>query len=169
MLQPLTRRTWAKRGKAPILKAWDRHDRLTAISAVVCEPHRSKKFQLDFQIKPRNANAESLFWFLIDLRRELNNRMIVIWDQLSAHRKSDRVMRELELPWIEFEYLPGYCPGLNPVEHVWSTIKYGRMPNWPAPDIDGLRGRVHQELERHSKDRESLKNHFRWAKLGLAE
>jgi transposase len=168
MLQPLMRRTWAKKGETPILKAWDRHDRLTVISAVVWEPHRSEGFQLYFQIKPRNANAEGLFWFLIDLHRELKNQMVVIWDRLSAHRKTDRVMQELELPWIRCEYLPAYCPELNPFEHVWSTIKYGRMSNWPAPDMDGLLSRVRRELVRHSKDRRGLKNHFRWAKLELA-
>ena len=60
------------------------------------------------------CQRRELIWFLIDLRQELNNRMVVSWDRLIAHRKSDQLMRELELPWIEFEYLPGYSMELNP-------------------------------------------------------
>ncbi len=165
MLQPLARRTWARRGKTPILKAWDRHDRLTVISAVVWEPHRRKDYQMYFQIKKHNAKSDTFFWFLVDLHRELNNHMIVIWDRLGGHRKAARAMRELNLPWIKFEYLPAYCPELNPVERVWSTTKYGRLANWPAPDIDALHDRVQQELHLQSHDRLLLRNHFRWAGL----
>jgi len=34
MLTPIVRRTFAPRGKTPILKCWDRHVRFSAISAV---------------------------------------------------------------------------------------------------------------------------------------
>ena len=33
MLQPLLRRTWAPQGETPLSHAWDRHDRLSVISA----------------------------------------------------------------------------------------------------------------------------------------
>lgn len=166
MLQPLVRRTWAKCGKTPILKAWDRHDRLTVISALVWEPHLRKDYRLYFQVKRRNANADAFFYFLVELHRELNNRLIVIWDRLGAHRKAAKVFHKLEIPWIAFEYLPAYCPELNPVEHVWSTTKYGCLANWPAPDVDTLHDRVETELSLQSKNRAMLSNHFRWARLG---
>lgn len=105
MLQPLVRRTWAKCGKTPILKAWDRHDRLTVITAVVWEPHRRREFSMYFQIKRHNANADTFLWFLVDLLHELNNHMIVIWDRLGGHRKAAKAIVELELPWITFELL----------------------------------------------------------------
>ncbi len=72
MLQPLARRTWAKRGKTPILKAWDRHDRLTVISAVVWEPHRRKDYRMYFQIKKHNAKADTFFWFLEPIRKPVS-------------------------------------------------------------------------------------------------
>lgn len=165
MLQPLVRRTWAKCGKTPILKAWDRHDRLTVITAVVWEPHRRREFGMYFQIRRHNANADTFLWFLVDLHHELNNHMIVIWDRLGGHRRAAKAIVELKLPWITFEYLPAYCPELNPVEHVWSTTKYGRLANWPAPNADSLHDRVQQELDRQSEDQPLLSNHFRWARL----
>jgi hypothetical protein len=40
MLTPTVRRTLAPRGKTPILRSWDRHDRISALSAVTVSPKR---------------------------------------------------------------------------------------------------------------------------------
>lgn len=61
MLQPLVRRTWAKRGHTPLLKAWDRHDRLTAITALVFQSHRKKQLSMYFELHNCNANFETFF------------------------------------------------------------------------------------------------------------
>jgi transposase len=167
MLQPLVRRTWAKCGRTPVLKAWDRHDRLTAITALVYEPHRRRQCSMYFQLQRHNANAASFVWFLIELRKELRNRMVVIWDRLAAHRRTEALFRQLEFPWASFEYLPAYCPQLNPVEHVWSITKYGRLANWPAPDIEQLSDRLTSDFEKQQTEQQLLQSHFKWAKLEL--
>ncbi len=41
MLQPVCRRPWAPRGQTPILRQWDRRDRLSALSALTVAPRRS--------------------------------------------------------------------------------------------------------------------------------
>lgn len=40
MLTPTVRRTLAPRGRTSILRGWDRHDRISAISAIVVSPRR---------------------------------------------------------------------------------------------------------------------------------
>jgi hypothetical protein len=42
MLTPLARRTFAPRGETPIQKCWNRHDRLSAISAITVSPERHR-------------------------------------------------------------------------------------------------------------------------------
>jgi len=34
MLRPLVRRSWAPRGQTPIIRCWDRRDRLSVIGAI---------------------------------------------------------------------------------------------------------------------------------------
>lgn len=166
MLQPLTRRTWAPRGQTPTINAWDRHDRLTAITALTLTPHR-RRCGLYFKLLRHNAKAEDFFWFLVDIRREVRKPLFVVWDRLGAHRKAERWFRELEIRWIEFEYFPAYCPDLDPVEHVWTTTKWGRLANWPAPNLERLEERVTEDLFAQGNDQPLLKNHFRWAGLSL--
>lgn len=168
MLQPLVRRTWAQRGRTPLLKAWDRRDRLTVLTALVYEPHRKRrKLRMYFQLQRRNANHETFFWFLMNLRRELKSPLVVIWDRLEAHRKAERHFVSLEIPGISFEYLPPYCPQLNPVEHVWSTTKHGRLANWPAPSVDQLEKRLQKEFSKQQTEQQLLRSHFDWAELPL--
>jgi putative transposase len=39
---------------------------------------------------------------------------------------------------LTLERLPAYAPELNPVEHLWGHIKYGRLANLSAPDAGAL-------------------------------
>lgn len=52
---------------------------------------------------------------------------------------------KLLLPWkeernqqIEFDFLPPYCPDLNPIERVWKLIRRLRVHNHYFPTIDDL-------------------------------
>lgn len=166
MLQPLLRRTWALRGQTPVIKAWDRHDRLTAVAALALTPKR-RRCDLYFELLGHNAKAEDFFWFLVNLRTEIGRPLTIVWDRLSAHLKAARTFMELGCRWIRFVYLPPYCPELNPVEHVWSTTKWGRLANWPAPDIDTLENRVEEDFRRQSEEQAVLRGHFHQAGLNL--
>lgn len=166
MLQPLMRRTWAPRGKTPVMDAWSRHDRLTAITALTLTPKQAR-CNLYFHLLRHNAKAEDFFWFLVELHQEIKRPMIVVWDRLAAHRKAARWFHELEIKWIQFEYFPAYCPELDPVEHVWCSTKWGRLANWPAPNLDELEQRVSEDLKSQSANQQQLKSHFAWAGLDL--
>jgi transposase len=166
MLQPLMRRTWARRGQTPVLKAWDRHDRLTVLTALTVSPKQARVGQF-FQVQRRNAKAQDFFWFIVELRRQLKRPLIVVWDRLSGHRKAERYFRELECNWLKFEYLPAYSPELNPVEHVWSLTKWSRLANWTASNVEELSDRVATELTNQKSEKRLLQTHFAWAQLTL--
>ncbi len=106
---------------------------------------------MHFSLQAANAKAEDLLMFLLKLHTELKTKLIVVWDRLGAHRRAERFFRICECPWISFEYLPAYSPELNPVEHIWTTVKWGRMANWPAPHVDRLRERLMEELTIEAK------------------
>jgi transposase len=167
MLQPLCRRSWAARGSPPQLAAWDRHDRLTAIAALVLPPDEREP-KLFFRLQRHNAHSEDFLHFLLELRYELATPMSVVWDRLSAHRRCERVFRECDCPWARFHYLPAYCPELNPVEHLWSTAKWGSLANWPAADLESLSTRLTSELRRQRRKKKMLRGHVHWAGVKAA-
>jgi hypothetical protein len=166
-LQPLLRRTWAPRGQTGVVKAWDRHDRLTAVTALALTPGR-RRVDLYFQMLDHKAKADDFLWFVVMLKREIQRPLIIVWDRRSAHRKAARWFRELDCNWVQFHYPPPYCPELNPVEHVWSTTKWGRLANWPAPDIESVANRVCDDFESQACQHHLMKGHFRSARLDLS-
>ncbi len=56
MLTPTVRRTFAPRGETPILRNWDRHDRISAISAITVSPTR-RRLGLVYRLLPDDVNA----------------------------------------------------------------------------------------------------------------
>ena len=83
MLQPVVRRTWAPQGQTPIQYSWDRHDRLSVISAITLPPLRCR-LGLYFQIHSDNINFEKVMGFITLLRRHLRRKFILVLDRYIA-------------------------------------------------------------------------------------
>ena len=166
MLQPLCRRTWAPRGKTPIQRAWERHDRFSAIAAITVSPRR-KRLGLFFQVRPHNIRAPDMVGFLRELHRQVRRPIIVVWDRYSVHRSAAKQLREAGCRWLQVEWLPGYAPDLNPVEAVWSHTKYSDLANYVPDDADELYDAVGNSLNDLDSNQTLLRSFFAWAELKL--
>ncbi len=147
-LTPSVRRTLAPRGRTPVLEAWDRRDRISAISCITLSPRRGRP-GLYFDLLPLNqtVHAEETVAFLKELRRQLRGPFTVVWDRHGIHNKARLVKAFLaEHPEIVAEDFPGYIPDLNPDESVWSWTKYGHLSNLAAWDADELWDRIVEAL-----------------------
>ena len=144
-LTPTVRRTLAPRGRTPVLDAWDRRDRLSAISAITVSPAAARP-NLFFDVYPHHVRGEQVVAFLADLHRRLGP-LTVVWDRGPIHDKA-RVVRAwlADRPGVVTEKFPGYVPDLNPDEGVWGWTKYGRLANLAAEDTDELYGWVMDQL-----------------------
>jgi transposase len=147
-LNPSVRRTLAPRGCTPVLVAWDRRDRISAISCLTLSPVQARP-GLYFELLPDNCtvHAEEVVTFLGKLRRQLRGPFTVVWDRHKIHNKARLVQAWLaEHPEVVAEDLPAYAPQLNPDEWVWSWTKYGQLANLAAWHTDELRERVTDAL-----------------------
>lgn len=144
-LTPTVRRTFAPRGRTPVLAAWDRRDRYSAISCITLSPVTARP-GLYFDLLDHNVHGEDVVAFLADLHR-LRGPLTVIWDRNQIHSKSKVVKAWLARhPGVVAEDFPGYVPDLNPDEGVWGWTKYGRLANLAADDKEELWDRVMEEL-----------------------
>jgi hypothetical protein len=163
-LTPTVRRTLAPRGKAPVLDAWDRRDKLSAISCVTVSPVAARP-GLYFAVLPHNARGEDVVAFVAALHRRLGP-VTVIWDRNQIHSKARVVKAWLAgHPGVVAEDFPGYVPDLNPDEGVWGWTKYGRLSNLAAENIDILEDHVVDELIEVKYRPDLLKAFIRQTKL----
>ena len=73
----------------------------------------------------RSTTEADLIDFVVDAiaQRFLRSGDTFVMDNYAVHRSSN--LREyLRLAGVSLLFLPKYCPELNPIELVWSKIKY---------------------------------------------
>ena len=160
MLQPLVRRSWAPRGQTPIIRCWDRRDRLSVIGAITTPAaalrrrgHGAERHRLGavFRIHTRNIRTPQAAEFLRVLDRHIRGPLILVLDLLNVHRAAVRgwlAARRPDAPRVMVEWLPAYAPDLNPAEQLWNNGKRVDLANLAPADRDDLRGHVRRSLIR---------------------
>jgi len=166
MLQPLVRRTWAPKGQTPLQYSWDRHERLSVISALTLAPVR-QRFGLYFRVHSHNISYVEVMAFLTMLHRHLRRKFIVVLDRLNAHRKAVRLLQAAHPDWFEVVWLPAYAPELNPVEMVWNHTKYADLANFIPKDVNHLHQAVTASLDNTRSQGQLIRSFFQHARLEL--
>ena len=122
-------RSWAPRGKTPVLSFNFNWERLSVSAGLTLR-------NFYFRLYPGAIGQVEVIDFLKALLRHIDKPLLIVWDRLPAHRS--RLVREfIELSegHIVMEYLPPYAPELNPVEYIWSYWKHHVLqpcPRWPV-------------------------------------
>ncbi len=123
-------RTWAPKGKTPVLQYSFTWNQLSAVAGV-------SFWNIYFKLVKGAVRAPEIVAFLKNLRRHLTGRkLLIVWDRLQAHRS--RLVRdyvEAQGGAIQLEFLPPYAPELNPVEYLWAHWKHHEMPNFCPRDF----------------------------------
>ena len=166
MLQPARRRTSAPSGQTPIQRAWDRHDRLSAVGFIAVSPAR-RRLSLHFQLLSKNVDSSEIIWLLRLLHRRYRGPVIIVWDRWNVHRAAAAYFEENHPTWFHFEFLPPYAPELNPTEQCWNHTKYTDLPNFIPEDLAHLNRAVSSSIARQSKNQKLLRSYYAFAKLRL--
>ncbi|MFC1530038.1 transposase [Gemmatimonadota bacterium] len=140
LMAPLVRRSWSPAGHTPVLRQQMRtHLKVSAIAALVWDIHR-RHVSLYFKLFPGiSIKTQEAMVFSRYLFRYLKGRPVLwIWDRLPVHRskKLNGVLQSREN--ITAMLLPPYAPELNPVEYVWSHLKYNLLANLAPETLDEL-------------------------------
>ena len=169
MLNPTVRRTYAPRGETPILKSWDRHDRISAIGAITVSPKRQRlNLYVTLLGDDSNANARDTVRFLRQLHQNIRGPLTVVWDRGTVHDRAREVQDYLALhPEIVTEKFPAYAPELNPKEMVWQHTKYSCMANFAADNTVALRRKMAAEFKTLSRQPQLLKSFIQHTGLPL--
>jgi transposase len=165
-LNPTVRRTWAPKGRTPVLTGFGRHrDKVSTIAAISVAPTR-RRIGLYFRTDPVTyVDAAAVVSFLRHLLRHLRGRVIVVWDGGSNHKGP--LIRELlrRYPRLHLERLPAYAPDLNPVEMIWSHLKHGLLSNFVPRHVKHLDKVVQDHLANLSRAAPMIKSLWAGSRL----
>jgi len=149
-------KTWAERGKTPIVNRPGQRQSISAASAI---------------------NAKGAFWFatyvggltgelFVNLLKHLMYRrkkpLHLVVDGLPAHKK-DVVKKYVTSTEgrLTLHFLPGYAPDLNPDELVWSHAKRTGVARKPLMKGEKLQERVHEQLQKIGENKKLVRSFFK--------
>lgn len=149
-------KTWAVRGKTPVVNRPGQRQSISAASAV---------------------NAKGAFWFatyqgglsgelFVELLKQLMYRckkpLHLVIDGLPAHKKA--IVKEYVASTkgrLTLHFLPGYAPDLNPDELVWSHAKRTGVARRPLRKGEKLQERVHEQLQQIGNNPQLVRSFFK--------
>ena len=159
-MAPLVRRTWSPRGHTPLFFQRTRTHRKVSVITALCWSPRSDDVFLAFQLYPdANVDAVAARDFLNQLQTELPEPIVVVWDNLTAHRAKIVQGHIRSSERLEGTFLPPYAPELNPVEYVWSYLKKNPLANRSPDTLEDLH-RLTATHARELKGRSDLLRSF---------
>lgn len=136
---PSVQRTYAPRGRTPLVKHGNLRGGVRAISMA------TPNGKLYYQVKEGSFTSEDIVAFLaMLLGRFKRKKLLVIWDGASIHRSElvKDFLRDKAKGRIHLEQLPAYSPELNVDEQVHGYIKKNLLPNRLFKKIEELKDAV---------------------------
>lgn len=117
---------------------------MAALSLSQSHPEPQRHFRTYPRAYVNNVKAAD---FVRDLLAEVPGEVVIVWDGGPMHK--GKPIRELlrEPPRLSVVRLPPYCPHFNPVEYLWSWLKYGQLPNFVATEVTALDEAVTKQLK----------------------
>lgn len=116
-------RTWAPKGKTPVIHETFGWKSLSVIGAI-------SLWRILFRIHSGAIKGPQVVDFLQVLLRHTRQPLLVIWDGAPIHRS--RLVSEYIASTggrVVVERLPAYAPELNPAEYIWAHLKQHEIGN----------------------------------------
>ena len=154
---PVAVRTYAPRGETPVLRAPLDYEHLSAISGI------TRAGKLYMRVFEDSIGGTEVVGFLRHVLREVEGRLTVVWDGLSAHWGTDvrTFLSDGAAQRLHLEQLPGYAPDLNPDEGVWNWLKNVEMKNLCCRSLDQLKTDLRRAKERLRHKTRIIQSFFR--------
>ncbi|MFI0977757.1 transposase [Streptomyces sp. NPDC021093] len=153
-MTPPTSRTWAKRGRTPVIRVRGRSQRRFSLAALA-RYRRGERSPPIFRPKQHgrhDSTARRSFArtdhrdLLVAAQQQLGGPITLIWDNRNVHKDTRLRAFANNHDWITIYYLPPYAPDLNPVEGIWSLLRRSCQANTAFADPEHLIGALRHGL-----------------------
>ena len=135
-------KTWAPKGKTPIIRTTGARFGFNMISAV------SPKGHMRFMVVEGRVAAQQFCEFLRRLVIKAEKPIFLILDGHPVHRSAKvKNLVELIKEKLQIFFLPPYSPELNPDEHVWNDLKNNGIGRMLVAGPDDMRRKVISHLK----------------------
>lgn len=166
-MAPLVRRTWAKRGQTPTLLQRGKHREKVSLVAALWLSSEGEPERLSYRsLADDYFNNVAVAEFLGELVSQTRKPLTVVWDGGNMHKGEPiRNLLSRHQGRLQLERLPSYAPMLNPIEQLWSWLKYGRLCNFAPENLPKLHQAIHRELRSAQRDQRRIQSIWKACEL----
>lgn len=167
LMRPLVRRSLAPRGNPLVAPYQSKHRQKISVQGALVLSAAGEPQALRCRTHEDSyVDGEVTAAFLRRLLAEFDGPLIIVWDRGNMH-KGPHVRAVLDEfgPRITLEQLPSYSPDLNPIEWLWSWIKYCELANFCPRDLRHLASELAKSLVRGAENTSLQANFVRAAGL----
>ena len=148
-------RSWAPKGRTPIVRATGTRLRVNVMSAV------ASRGALWFTVFTERFTAPVFTTFLDRVARQAGRKVHIVADRRPVHRsKAVRAWLEADIDRVELHLMPGYSPGLNPDKLLNADLERNVNAS-RAHDIDRLAHETRRFLRRRQRQAHLVRGCFR--------
>lgn len=137
------------------------------IGALTLSPRRGRIGLYFRTVVDGSFDGAGIAHFLRQLLRHLRGRVVVVWDRWSGHGGPHVRAVVARNPRLELVQLPAYAPELNPVEYLWSHLRWSALCNFAPADAVELNGAIEPALRKTARNQHLLRGFWAGAKLRL--
>lgn len=145
LLIPNVVKSWAPRGRTPVLRQRCRRDKISVISAISVSPKRHR-LGLYYQLWFDTIGQLEVGAFPRHLPRHPRGPVIALLDNSSTHKGEPPRQLPGRHRRLGIEYFPSYAPQLNPDEGVWSLAKRD-LANAQPSDVHELMEQIIDSID----------------------
>lgn len=121
ILEGITRRAWLKKGERTVVKVERKKEAQSYLGLLNQKTFTCHMYELPWQNQGEVLKALRIF-----LAEYPNKRICIVWDNARFHKGISirEALRKGELlQRVHLINFPPYAPDMNPIEHVWKTVK----------------------------------------------
>jgi transposase len=161
-LLPSVGRTYAPKGKTPVIAHKCRYKHLCVISAI------SDTGRILWDLRPDAFKGTSIVQFMKDILAAVAKKILVIWDGASIHKGKEvkSFLSSLKNEEVWLERIPPYSPELNADEQVWNHLKVVSLKNTCAHNLKELESNVRFAMGGLEENPELIRSFFKHPKVG---
>jgi transposase len=163
-LAPFISRTYAPRGKTPVITInTDINHRVYLASAI------SETGDLRYMIRNTPFDTKAMIEFLLYLMSQFEEKLLIIWDGASIHISAEMKAFLVTIPEnrLFLAQQPHYSPELNADEQVWQHLKSFKLKNVFNQNINELKSNITNVLDELKENKQLILSFFKHPKLGF--